>query len=90
MKFMLTLIIITVAAWVGINSYHHRPPFANPFAEESVLEKVGLQQSPVDAGIDTIKEQGKQLIDKGKALGEQAADYAKEGATKAKKAIAGQ
>jgi len=88
MKIVLGILLIAMGAWIGSNVYHHRPVFSNPLVEETMLDKIGVHQSTVDAGMDSLKQHGGELMDKSRELGKKAAAYARQGAEKVQKKIA--
>ena len=64
---LFSLPVIIITAWMGANIYHDNDLFANPFKEQSVLEKIESRGSDffsdkVEEASDAAKEKMKEGI----------------------------
>ena len=65
---LFSLPVIIIAAWMGANIYHGNDLFANPFKEQSVLEKMESRGSDffedkIEDATDAAKDKFKEGVD---------------------------
>jgi hypothetical protein len=65
---LFSLPVIIIAAWVGANIYHGNDLFANPFKEQSVLEKMESRgtdffEDSIEDASDAAKDKFKEGVD---------------------------
>lgn len=63
-----SLPVLVIAGWVGANIYHGNDLFANPFKEQSVLEKMESRgtdfvEDKIEDATDAAKDKFKNTVD---------------------------
>lgn len=65
---LFSLPVLVLLAWMGANIYHGNDLFANPFKEQSVLEKVESRgtdyfEDTLENATDAVKDKFKESVD---------------------------